>query len=147
MQIIPSLYCHRILVNFIILISFTLISLELRNCNNIDFLCSISVLSPKVIGIAIARYDFCARDMRELSLFKGDVVKIYTKTSANGWWRGEANGRVGVPIFCHLHTSHAPFSYSLSHNMCDVIICFIGPTQNAWSFFAISNWMRVSVET
>uniref|UniRef100_A0A8C2UDI0 Vav guanine nucleotide exchange factor 3 n=1 Tax=Coturnix japonica TaxID=93934 RepID=A0A8C2UDI0_COTJA len=54
-----------------------------------------SVLSPKVIGIAIARYDFCARDMRELSLLKGDVVKIYTKMSANGWWRGEVNGRVG----------------------------------------------------
>ncbi|XP_062353214.1 guanine nucleotide exchange factor VAV3 isoform X1 [Cinclus cinclus] len=54
-----------------------------------------NVLSPKVIGIAIARYDFCARDMRELSLLKGDVVKIYTKMSANGWWRGEVNGRVG----------------------------------------------------
>uniref|UniRef100_A0A5F8H3V2 Vav guanine nucleotide exchange factor 3 n=1 Tax=Monodelphis domestica TaxID=13616 RepID=A0A5F8H3V2_MONDO len=54
-----------------------------------------SVLSPKVLGIAIARYDFCARDMRELSLSKGDMVKIYTKMSVNGWWRGEANGRVG----------------------------------------------------
>ncbi|XP_008587021.1 PREDICTED: guanine nucleotide exchange factor VAV3-like [Galeopterus variegatus] len=54
-----------------------------------------SVLSPKVLGIAVARYDFCARDMRELSLLKGDVVKIYTKMSANGWWRGEVNGRVG----------------------------------------------------
>lgn len=52
------------------------------------------MLSPKVLGIAIARYDFCARDMRELSLLKGDVVKIYTKISANGWWRGEANGKV-----------------------------------------------------
>nr|XP_028588458.1 guanine nucleotide exchange factor VAV3 isoform X1 [Podarcis muralis] len=57
--------------------------------------CGNSVLSPKVLGIAIARYDFCARDMRELSLVKGDVVKIYTKISANGWWRGEVNGRVG----------------------------------------------------
>ncbi|XP_038600591.1 guanine nucleotide exchange factor VAV3 isoform X1 [Tachyglossus aculeatus] len=54
-----------------------------------------SVLSPKILGIAIARYDFCARDMRELSLLKGDIVKIYTKMSANGWWRGEVNGRVG----------------------------------------------------
>lgn len=52
-------------------------------------------LNPKVLGIAIARYDFCARDMRELSLFKGDVVKIYTKTGTNGWWRGESNGKVG----------------------------------------------------
>ena len=57
-----------------------------------------TVLSPKVLGIAIARYDFCARDMRELSLLKGDVVKIYTKMSANGWWRGEVNGRVSVPL-------------------------------------------------
>uniref|UniRef100_A0A8C5WK52 Vav guanine nucleotide exchange factor 3 n=1 Tax=Leptobrachium leishanense TaxID=445787 RepID=A0A8C5WK52_9ANUR len=54
-----------------------------------------SVLSPKVLGIAIARYDFCARDMRELSLYKGDVVKIYTKAGTNGWWRGESNGKVG----------------------------------------------------
>ncbi|XP_056379373.1 guanine nucleotide exchange factor VAV3 isoform X4 [Hyla sarda] len=52
-------------------------------------------LSPKILGIAIARYDFCARDMRELSLFKGDVVKIYTKSGTNGWWRGESNGKVG----------------------------------------------------
>ncbi|XP_041127021.1 guanine nucleotide exchange factor VAV3-like isoform X1 [Polyodon spathula] len=54
-----------------------------------------SVFSPKVIGIAIARYDFSPRDMRELSLLEGDIVKIYTKTGANGWWRGEANGKVG----------------------------------------------------
>ncbi|XP_018418240.1 PREDICTED: guanine nucleotide exchange factor VAV3 [Nanorana parkeri] len=52
-------------------------------------------LNPKVLGIAIARYDFCARDMRELSLFKDDVVKIYTKAGTNGWWRGESNGKVG----------------------------------------------------
>ncbi|XP_063796182.1 guanine nucleotide exchange factor VAV3 isoform X1 [Pseudophryne corroboree] len=52
-------------------------------------------LSPKVLGIAIARYDFCARDMRELSLCKGDVVKIYTKAGTNGWWRGESSGKVG----------------------------------------------------
>uniref|UniRef100_A0A8C7ZP09 Guanine nucleotide exchange factor VAV3 n=1 Tax=Oryzias sinensis TaxID=183150 RepID=A0A8C7ZP09_9TELE len=54
-----------------------------------------SVLTPKVIGVAIARYDFSSRDTRELSLQEGDVVKIYTKTGANGWWRGEVNGRVG----------------------------------------------------
>uniref|UniRef100_A0A3Q3VYZ3 Uncharacterized protein n=1 Tax=Mola mola TaxID=94237 RepID=A0A3Q3VYZ3_MOLML len=54
-----------------------------------------SMLTPKVIGVAIARYDFSSRDTRELSLQEGDVVKIYTKTGANGWWRGEVNGRVG----------------------------------------------------
>ncbi|KAK1794870.1 hypothetical protein P4O66_010071, partial [Electrophorus voltai] len=52
-----------------------------------------SVLTPKVIGVAIARYDFCSRDTRELSLQEGDIVKIYTKSGANGWWRGEVNGR------------------------------------------------------
>lgn len=51
-----------------------------------------------MLGIAVARYDFCARDMRELSLLKGDVVKIYTKMSGNGWWRGEANGKVSSPF-------------------------------------------------
>ena len=55
---------------------------------------SFVVFAPKVIGVAIARYDFSSRDTRELSLQEGDVVKIYTKSGANGWWRGEANGRV-----------------------------------------------------
>uniref|UniRef100_G3NBI3 Vav guanine nucleotide exchange factor 3 n=1 Tax=Gasterosteus aculeatus aculeatus TaxID=481459 RepID=G3NBI3_GASAC len=45
-----------------------------------------------MIGVAIARYDFSSRDTRELSLQEGDVVKIYTKSGANGWWRGEVNG-------------------------------------------------------
>ncbi|KAJ8010466.1 hypothetical protein DPEC_G00075380 [Dallia pectoralis] len=54
-----------------------------------------NLLTPKVIGVAIARYDFSSRDTRELSLQEGDVVKIYTKTGANGWWRGEVNGRGG----------------------------------------------------
>ncbi|XP_017287847.1 guanine nucleotide exchange factor VAV3 isoform X1 [Kryptolebias marmoratus] len=54
-----------------------------------------SVFAPKVIGVAIARYDFSSRDTRELSLQEGDVVKIYTKSGANGWWRGEVNGRMG----------------------------------------------------
>ncbi|KAF3836100.1 hypothetical protein F7725_028658 [Dissostichus mawsoni] len=54
---------------------------------------SSQMFAPKVIGVAIARYDFSSRDTRELSLQEGDVVKIYTKSGANGWWRGEANGR------------------------------------------------------
>ncbi|XP_029309765.1 guanine nucleotide exchange factor VAV3-like isoform X2 [Cottoperca gobio] len=53
-----------------------------------------SVFSPRVVGIAVARYDFCSRDTRELSLQQGDIIKIYTKMS-NGWWKGEANGRMG----------------------------------------------------
>ncbi|XP_029930992.1 guanine nucleotide exchange factor VAV3-like isoform X2 [Myripristis murdjan] len=53
-----------------------------------------SVFSPRVVGIAVARYDFSSRDTRELSLLEGDIVKIYSKMP-NGWWRGEVNGRVG----------------------------------------------------
>ncbi|XP_062284602.1 guanine nucleotide exchange factor VAV3-like [Scomber scombrus] len=55
---------------------------------------SVSVFSPRVVGIAVARYDFSSRDTRELSLLQGDLIKIYTKMS-NGWWKGEVDGRVG----------------------------------------------------
>ncbi|KAM5259570.1 LOW QUALITY PROTEIN: guanine nucleotide exchange factor VAV2 [Hipposideros larvatus] len=55
-----------------------------------------SVFTPRVIGTAVARYNFAARDMRELSLREGDVVKIYSRIGGDqGWWRGETNGRVG----------------------------------------------------
>ncbi|KAM8850976.1 guanine nucleotide exchange factor VAV3-like isoform 3-T3 [Spinachia spinachia] len=53
-----------------------------------------SVFSPRVVSVAVARYDFCSRDTRELSLLQGDMIKIYTKMS-NGWWKGEINGRMG----------------------------------------------------
>uniref|UniRef100_A0AAX7VFG2 Vav 3 guanine nucleotide exchange factor b n=1 Tax=Astatotilapia calliptera TaxID=8154 RepID=A0AAX7VFG2_ASTCA len=52
------------------------------------------VFSPRVVGYAIARYDFCSRDTRELSLQQGDVITIYTKMP-NGWWKGVVGGRVG----------------------------------------------------
>ncbi|CAK6965626.1 guanine nucleotide exchange factor VAV3-like [Scomber scombrus] len=55
---------------------------------------AVSVFSPRVVGIAVARYDFSSRDTRELSLLQGDLIKIYTKMS-NGWWKGEVDGRVG----------------------------------------------------
>lgn len=54
---------------------------------------SVSVFSPRVVGYAIARYDFCSRDTRELSLQQGDVITIYTKMP-NGWWKGVVGGRV-----------------------------------------------------
>ncbi|XP_069914880.1 guanine nucleotide exchange factor VAV2 isoform X3 [Oryctolagus cuniculus] len=55
-----------------------------------------SVFTPRVIGTAVARYNFAARDMRELSLREGDVVKIYSRIGGDqGWWKGETNGRVG----------------------------------------------------
>uniref|UniRef100_A0A4W6F6W0 Vav 3 guanine nucleotide exchange factor b n=1 Tax=Lates calcarifer TaxID=8187 RepID=A0A4W6F6W0_LATCA len=53
-----------------------------------------TLFSPRVVGVAVARYDFCSRDTRELSLLQGDIIKIYTKMSS-GWWKGEVNGRVG----------------------------------------------------
>uniref|UniRef100_A0A667J4Z8 Vav guanine nucleotide exchange factor 2 n=1 Tax=Lynx canadensis TaxID=61383 RepID=A0A667J4Z8_LYNCA len=53
------------------------------------------VFTPRVIGTAVARYNFAARDMRELSLREGDLVKIYSRIGGDqGWWKGEANGRV-----------------------------------------------------
>ncbi|XP_020837599.1 guanine nucleotide exchange factor VAV2 isoform X5 [Phascolarctos cinereus] len=55
-----------------------------------------SVFTPRVIGMAVARYNFAARDMRELSLREGDVVKIYSRIGGDqGWWKGETNGRIG----------------------------------------------------
>ncbi|XP_077479553.1 guanine nucleotide exchange factor VAV2 isoform X10 [Stigmatopora argus] len=54
------------------------------------------VFTPRVVSTAVARYNFAARDMRELSLREGDVVKIYSKIGGDqGWWKGEANGRIG----------------------------------------------------
>uniref|UniRef100_A0A8U8BXW9 Uncharacterized protein n=1 Tax=Geospiza parvula TaxID=87175 RepID=A0A8U8BXW9_GEOPR len=53
------------------------------------------LFTPRVIGTAVARYNFAARDMRELSLREGDVVKIYSRIGGDqGWWKGETNGRV-----------------------------------------------------
>ncbi|XP_069788150.1 guanine nucleotide exchange factor VAV2 isoform X4 [Narcine bancroftii] len=55
-----------------------------------------AVFNPRPIGLAIARYKFAARDMRELSLREGDTVKIYSKIGGDqGWWKGEANGKIG----------------------------------------------------
>uniref|UniRef100_A0A8C9V442 Vav guanine nucleotide exchange factor 2 n=1 Tax=Scleropages formosus TaxID=113540 RepID=A0A8C9V442_SCLFO len=55
-----------------------------------------TLFTPRVVSTAVARYNFAARDMRELSLREGDIVKIYSKIGGDqGWWKGEANGRVG----------------------------------------------------
>uniref|UniRef100_A0A8C9AF53 Guanine nucleotide exchange factor VAV2 n=1 Tax=Prolemur simus TaxID=1328070 RepID=A0A8C9AF53_PROSS len=54
------------------------------------------VFTPRVIGTAVARYNFAARDMRELSLREGDVVRIYSRVGGDqGWWKGETSGRIG----------------------------------------------------
>ncbi|XP_032883749.1 guanine nucleotide exchange factor VAV3-like [Amblyraja radiata] len=54
-----------------------------------------SVPRLRELGVAVAQYDFSARDMRELSLKTGDVVTIHSKTGTDGWWRGSVYGRVG----------------------------------------------------
>uniref|UniRef100_A0A8C8FW77 Vav 2 guanine nucleotide exchange factor n=1 Tax=Oncorhynchus tshawytscha TaxID=74940 RepID=A0A8C8FW77_ONCTS len=54
------------------------------------------LFTPRVVSTAVARYNFAARDMRELSLREGDIVKIYSKIGGDqGWWKGEANDRIG----------------------------------------------------
>uniref|UniRef100_A0A1A8N903 Osteoclast-stimulating factor 1 n=1 Tax=Nothobranchius pienaari TaxID=704102 RepID=A0A1A8N903_9TELE len=52
--------------------------------------------SIKSFGVARARYDYSARDRTELSLREGDTIKILSKKSHSGWWRGEVYGRVGL---------------------------------------------------
>lgn len=54
------------------------------------------VFSPRVMGVAVARYDFASRDTQELSLLQGDVIRVYTKLP--GWWKGEVDGRVGLSL-------------------------------------------------
>ncbi|XP_053551682.1 guanine nucleotide exchange factor VAV2 [Bombina bombina] len=54
------------------------------------------VFTPRPVGTAVARYNFAARDMRELSLREGDIVRIYSRIGGDqGWWKGETNGRIG----------------------------------------------------
>lgn len=55
------------------------------------------VFSPRVMGVAVARYDFASRDIQELSLLQGDVIRVYTKLP-NGWWKGEVDGKVGLSL-------------------------------------------------
>uniref|UniRef100_A0A3Q1BXV5 Vav guanine nucleotide exchange factor 3 n=1 Tax=Amphiprion ocellaris TaxID=80972 RepID=A0A3Q1BXV5_AMPOC len=78
-----------------------------------------NMFTPKVIGVAIARYDFSSRDTRELSLQEGDVVKIYTKSGANGWWRGEVNGRVNIFVSKYLEGTVEIFSL-----VCHLLLIF-----------------------
>uniref|UniRef100_A0A665WYG4 Guanine nucleotide exchange factor VAV3-like n=1 Tax=Echeneis naucrates TaxID=173247 RepID=A0A665WYG4_ECHNA len=67
---------------------------EISNGNIYSKTSHSTLFSPRVVGIAVARYDFSSRDTRELSLLQGDIIKIYTKISS-GWWKGEVDGRVG----------------------------------------------------
>uniref|UniRef100_A0A3Q3BDL7 Vav 3 guanine nucleotide exchange factor b n=1 Tax=Kryptolebias marmoratus TaxID=37003 RepID=A0A3Q3BDL7_KRYMA len=72
----------------------TTLQVPYRELSNGNISSSVSVFSPRVVGVAVARYDFSARDTREISLQQGDIIRIYTKM-ANGWWKGESDGKVG----------------------------------------------------
>lgn len=55
------------------------------------------MFSPRVLGVAVVRYDFISRDAQELSLLQGDIIRVYSKLP-NGWWKGEVDGRVGLQV-------------------------------------------------
>jgi hypothetical protein len=56
------------------------------------------------VGMVRARYDFSARDRKELSLREGDTIKIISKKGPSGWWKGEVYGRVRYIL--HPYTIH-----------------------------------------
>ncbi|VDQ09443.1 unnamed protein product, partial [Trichobilharzia regenti] len=44
----------------------------------------------------IARFDFIAKDVGELSLHRGDVIEVISRDDEN-WWRGRtSDGRSGL---------------------------------------------------
>lgn len=43
-----------------------------------------------------ALYDYTAQAAGDLTFRAGDVITVYEKTDANGWWKGELNGVMGV---------------------------------------------------
>ncbi|XP_070532548.1 proto-oncogene vav-like isoform X4 [Ptychodera flava] len=50
----------------------------------------------ETIGVAVALYDFAARDTRELTLHSGDRVNILSKAGGHrGWWKGQIDSRTG----------------------------------------------------
>ncbi|KTG40326.1 hypothetical protein cypCar_00008775 [Cyprinus carpio] len=96
--------------NSVVAFLFYLLPLSLSSYCLSSHLCFLQLLLPQssgpqlllsklcslLVSTAVARYNFAARDMRELSLREGDIVKIYSKIGGDqGWWKGEANGRIG----------------------------------------------------
>ena len=54
-----------------------------------------------------ASYDFAARDQRELTIKKGDIIKVLDKDDS-GWWMGELpNGKYGI----------FPSNYTVQHEL------------------------------
>ena len=51
----------------------------------------------KPVEKAVVRYSYAAENEDELTLEEGDVVIVLDKElEDNGWWKGEAKGKVGV---------------------------------------------------
>uniref|UniRef100_A0A8C5CGA0 Vav guanine nucleotide exchange factor 1 n=1 Tax=Gadus morhua TaxID=8049 RepID=A0A8C5CGA0_GADMO len=61
------------------------------------------------IGMVRARYDFSARDRKELSLREGDTIKIISKKGPSGWWKGEVYGRVGLFPANYVDEDHSEY--------------------------------------
>ncbi|CAL8331013.1 unnamed protein product [Lota lota] len=60
-------------------------------------------------GMVRARYDFSARDRKELSLREGDTIKIISKKGPSGWWKGEVYGRVGLFPANYVDEDHSDY--------------------------------------
>ena len=115
------------------------------------------VFSPRVVGTAVARYDFSSRDTRELSLVEGDVVKIYSKMS-NGWWRGDISGRVGTFWLlsrqalrtCSLCSRQHLFIYGYAGLLFSLSICGMEGFNSPFSFICfctLHDWHDVFIFT
>jgi len=61
---------------------------------------------------AVALFDFKARNEKELTLKKGDVVQLHTRVSSE-WWRGSCSG----------HTGFIPHNYIAMRTRYTRIIC------------------------
>jgi hypothetical protein len=48
------------------------------------------------IVLAIVTKDYLAQDPEELSLQKNRIVTVLDQHIAEGWWKGDLNGKIGV---------------------------------------------------
>lgn len=67
-----------------------------------DFLLCL-ITASRILGYAVAVYDYAANATSQLSLCRGDRVAILSKTGSDkGWWKGEhcATGKVRVILYC-----------------------------------------------
>lgn len=58
-----------------------------------------SIIASRILGYAVAVYDYAANATSQLSLCRGDRVAILSKTGSDkGWWKGEhcTTGKVNL---------------------------------------------------